>query len=313
MSPFPLAGEVAALGTALFWSLSTMAWSLAGRRVGSVAVTTIRSALGAVALAALFRTMYGSWWPAALGSKALLLFALSGALGAGVGDLMLFRSYLIIGPRLGMLILALSPIFAALIAWVTPLHETLGLQAIAGIATTVAGVAWVVSARGSEDAWIPSAGGFMLGLLLAIGGTLCVAGGFVLSRMGFAVAAEVREAAFGATYVRVAAATLCCLAALPLFGKVRGTLRAFRDRRAMAIIAAGTLVGPILGIWLSMVAIHWSPTGVVTALMSTAPIMMIPITWLAYGDRPTARSLGGTLLAVAGAFLLLLRGSGAGR
>jgi drug/metabolite transporter (DMT)-like permease len=309
MSPFPLAGETAALGTALFWSLSTMAWSLAGRRVGSVAVTTLRSALAAVVLAALFRAAYGAWWPAALGSNALVLFALSGALGAGVGDLMLFRSYLIIGPRLGMLILALSPIFAALIAWVTPLREALGIRAVAGIATTVAGVAWVVSARGRDDAWTPSAGGFTLGVLLGLGGTLCVAGGFVLSRMGFAAADDMRGAAIAATYVRVVAATLCCLAALPLFGRIRGTLRAFRDRRAMAIIAAGTVAGPIVGIWLSMLAIHWAPTGVVTALMSTAPILMIPMTWFAYGDRPTVRSLGGTLLAVGGALLLLLCGA----
>lgn len=310
MAPFPLAGEIAALGTALFWSLSTMAWSLAGRRVGSIAVNTIRSAVAAVALALLFRVLYGSWWPAEMGSRAVLLFALSGALGAGVGDLMLFRSYLIIGPRLGMLIIALSPVFAALMAWMTPLHETLGLQAVAGIAITLSGVAWVVSSRGPVDAWVPSAGGFMLGMLLCVGGTVCVAGGFVLSRMGFAASAEMRGSALGATYIRVAAATLCCLAALPLFGKIRGTLRAFRDRRAIAIIAAGTLVGPTLGIWLSMVAIHWAPTGVVTSLMSTAPIMMIPIAWLTYGDRPTARSLGGTLLAVAGTCLLFLRGAG---
>ena len=309
MPPSPLAGEIASLLTALFWSLSAMAWSLAGRRVGSVAVTTIRAALAAVILAVLFRIAYGSWWPGDLGRSAVWYFVWSGVLGAGVGDLLLFRSFLLIGPRVGMLVMSLSPIFAALIAWTTPLHETLGGRAVAGIVMTVAGVAWVVGARQGDDAWKPPAGGFRAGVLLALGGTLCIALGFVLARMGFAATADSPGAAVGATYVRLVSATTCCLAALPLLGQTRGTVRAFRDRRAMAIIVVGTLIGPVVGIWLSMVAIQWAPAGVVTALLSTAPILMIPITWLAYGDRPTARSIGGTLLAVAGAFALVLRGA----
>ena len=116
MTPFPLAGEVAALATALFWSLSAIAWALAGRRVGSVAVTTIRAALAAVCMALLHRAWFGTWWPQSLGGTAVLYFAASGALGAGLGDLLLFRSFLIIGPRLAMLVLALSPIFSTLIA-----------------------------------------------------------------------------------------------------------------------------------------------------------------------------------------------------
>jgi drug/metabolite transporter (DMT)-like permease len=302
-----MAGEVTALFTALFWSLSAIAWSLAGRRVGSVAVTTIRSALAAVILTVAHRAVFGSWWPAHLGRPAIVLFCASGVLGAGIGDLMLFRSFLLIGPRLGMLILALSPIFSTFIAWVTPLHERLSLQALAGIVVTIAGVAWVVGDRQSRDAWQPPPGGFVPGVLLAVAGTICIAAGFVLSRMGFAAARDVPGQAFGATLVRVAAATLCCLIALPLIGQTRGTLRALRDGRAMAIVGAGTVVGPVIGIWLSMAAIHWSPTGIVTALMSTAPIMMIPISWLPYGDRPTRRSLAGTLLAVLGAGLLVLR------
>ena len=306
--PFSLAGETAALATALLWSLSSMAWHLSGRRVGSVPVTTLRTAIAAAALAVVHRLACGGFWPADLSGRAQFLLALSGILGAGLGDLLLFRSFLLIGPRLGMLVMSLSPIFAALIAWTTPLHETLGGRAVAGIAMTVAGVAWVVGARRGDDAWKPPAGGFRAGVLLALGGTLCIAIGFVLARMGFAATADRPGAAVGATYVRLVSATTCCLLALPVLGQTRGTLRAFRDRRAMLIIVIGTLVGPVVGIWLSMVAIQWAPTGVVTALLSTAPILMIPITWLAYGDRPTARSLGGTILAVAGAFLLVLRG-----
>jgi len=168
-------------------------------------------------------------------------------------------------------------------------------------------VAWVVSEpKRGEDA-ARHEGRFAHGVLLAVAGTVCIAGGFVLSKMGFAAAAEGPGMAFGATLVRVTSATACCLVALPAIGATRPTLRAFRHRRAMAIIAAGTVVGPVIGIWLSMAAIHWAPTGIVTALMSTAPIMMIPITWAADGERPTWRSLAGTLLAVAGAFLLFLR------
>jgi drug/metabolite transporter (DMT)-like permease len=83
------------------------------------------------------------------------------------------------------------------------------------------------------------------------------------------------------------------------------TLRGFADRKAILIVLAGSIVGPVLGIWMLMVALNGIAAGVAVALVSTSPIMMIPITFVAYRDRPTLRGIVGTCVAIGGIFVLM--------
>ena len=66
-------------------------------------------------------------------------------------------------------------------------------------------------------------------------------------------------------------------------------------------------VGPVVGIWMSMVAFCGTKSGIAAALINTSPIFMIPIAYFAYGEKPTFRSLAGTAAAMAGVFMLLLK------
>lgn len=303
-APFHLAGETAAVGAAMLWAMSALAWHLAGRRVGSVAVTTLRIAAATVVLAAVHQIAFGCLWPTGMPVRAQRLLALSGILGAGMGDLLLFRSFQLIGPRLGMLMLSFSPVLATLLAWCAPPHERPGLQAILGIAMTAGGVAWAVSEPRAHRTGTPDRRLFRRGVLLAFGGATCIGIGFTLTRMGLLAAGDGQ--AFSGTLVRVAAATVFCVAALPALGRVRAVGDALRDRKAMAILAGGVVVGPVVGIWLSLVGFQYAPTGVASALIGLSPIFMIPMSRAVYGERPTLRAVAGTLLAVAGTATLFL-------
>ena len=301
-----MAGEVAGVATAVLWALSSLAWHLSGRRVGSVAVTTLRSAIAALVLMAVHAFCFGAPWPVDMPVRAQWILVWSGVLGAGVGDLLLFRSFMLIGPRLGMLLLTLAPILATIIAWFEPsLREHLGFQALCGILVTIAGVAWVVTEKSGAPTVTKDPRLFRRGVLLALGGSTCIGFAFVATKLGLRAAGDGQ--AFPATLVRVAASAVFCIAVLPFLGQTRATMAALRDFRAMKILAGGVIVGPLLGIWLSLVALDWADTGVATTLLGTAPIAMIPITWIAYGERPTARSLIGTLVAVGGGAMLFLR------
>lgn len=321
--------ESAALATALLWSFSSLAWSFSGRRVGAIAVTSIRTVLASGVFVVLHLLIFGTPWPTGIDPEPFWLLVVSGVVGAGFSDLILFRGLVLIGPRLGMLILALSPIFTVLIAYFSPMRETIGLQALAGILMTVGGVYWVVAERpavrrlpGSPSApATPQTGwqvtpsqrrwGVILCLLSAVGSAI----GFVLTRM--AVRAGERMFtdgpplapvdSFAAAYIRVISAMVALWVSLPLMRRTRQTLAAFSDGRAMLIIAGGVIVGPVLGIWTSMVAFSGLESGIATALINTAPIMLIPIAMFTYGDRPTWRTLVGTLIAVGGVFLLMVR------
>ena len=72
--------------------------------------------------------------------------------------------------------------------------------------------------------------------------------------MGFAAAAEMPNAAFGATYVRVLAATICCLLALPVLlgiGPIPATPEQITLGQAML-----SLVGLTLLVWQTAVRGH---------------------------------------------------------
>jgi drug/metabolite transporter (DMT)-like permease len=54
-----------------------------------------------------------------------------------------------------------------------------------------------------------------------------------------------------------------------------------------------------------MSTFRYLPSGIASSLINTSPIFMIPLTSLAFGEKHSFRSLVGTVLAMAGMFLLL--------
>ncbi len=308
IATIPLAGEMAGLATACLWACSALAWSLSGRRVGAVAVSFLRIALASLILAGSHLIGCGSVWPGELPQRSLWLLVVSGALGAGVADMCFFRGLVLIGPRLGTLVLSQAPVLTSVLAYLTPLGEALSARAVVGIALTVGGVAWVVSERRGREAWRTPSASFGPGVGLCLAAAVLLAVSMVLAKMAMKPAGGVEVSAYSAALVRVVAGTCVIGVSLPLLGRTRATLRALRDGRTMGILLAGTIVGPVLGTWMSMTAVKYTQTGVASALIGTSPVMMIPLAYLAYGERPSGRTLVGTSAAVAGIAVLMLRG-----
>ena len=73
----------------------------------------------------------------------------SGFFGFFLCDICLFKSMLLIGPRLTLLLFSLSPPIAAVISWVFIDDKLMLLQWIA-MAVTLAGIAWVVMERPTD-------------------------------------------------------------------------------------------------------------------------------------------------------------------
>ena len=77
--------------------------------------------------------------------------AVSGLVGFVFGDLCLFRSYVLIGPRLGMLVMSLAPPLTTVIGWLI-LGETLSGRDLVGMTLTVCGIGWAVLERAPASA-----------------------------------------------------------------------------------------------------------------------------------------------------------------
>lgn len=291
-------GELAALGTACCWTVTSVAFTAAGRRVGSLPVNFIRLPLAFVLLAILGLVVRGHALPTDATAHAWGWLALSGLVGFTFGDLCLFRAFVLVGPRLSMLVMALVPVMTALLgqAWLGERIHGLGWL---GMAATVAGVAWVVGERRAGPGMPRRVG--VTGLLLAFGGALGQAVGLLLSKHGMG-----DYDAFAATQIRILAGGLGF--ALVFFPTRRWSRvgAALRDGPGMKMIAVGAVFGPFLGVSLSLLAVQHTAAGLAATIMALPPVLVLAPTWFLRWEPVTGRAAAGALLAVAGSALLFV-------
>jgi len=297
-------GEIAALVTSICWSLNSIQFTLAGRRVGSEVVNRVRLVLAVLYLSLAHLLLRGEPWPIHAGPFRWGWLGLSGVIGLVIGDACLFQAFLFIGPRRAMLLMTLVPVISTLLAWGW-LGETLRPAEVGAVLLTVGGIAWVVAERRRDPAGrIPAQRErhYALGVLLGLGGAMGQALGLVTAKQGLSgdfpsLSATVIRMVIGSGVIWL----------LTLFrGQVGATWRALGDRRARLFIVGGSLIGPFIGVWLSMVAVQHAQVGIASTLMALSPIILIPLDHWIFREPVSLRSVAGTAVALVGAAIIFL-------
>jgi len=294
-------GELAALGTACLWSVGSLFFDAAGRRIGPLSVNKVRIPFAAVLLSLALLATTGRLVPASVPLERLGWLALSGFVGLVLGDACLFTSLVILGPRRATLLMVAAPPIATLIAWPV-LGEALGLCSILGITVTIAGVVWVSSEKRGKSAVLRT-GSLMAGALWGLGGAAGQGIGLVLAKLGMGNQVTALEG----TFCRMASAAVLIWAFELVSGKVPSTVSALRDRRGVLFALAGACVGPFLGVWLSLVSVQRIEAGVAATLMAIVPVLVIPLEVIIHCEHLTPRAVVGACIAVAGVAILFLK------
>ena len=305
-------GELAALGTVLCWTVGSQCFEAAGKRVGSLTVNLLRLILAFAAFGITLTLTRGEPIPFDFPARAWIWLSISGFVGFTLGDLFLIRAFVEIGPRIAMLVMSLAAPMAALIGWAL-LDEHYAPHQWIGMVVTLLGVAMVILERPSNRVPDGVRGDRPVrvvrrvtarGLALAAAGTVGQAVGYVLSKYGMITEGGYLDP-FAATQIRViagAAGLLPLFHVLGRWGRVRGTLR---DGRAMMFMTAGAIAGPFLGVSLSLLALHYTSTGVAATITSLVPIFLIPSVVLLKKEHVSARAAAGAVVAVSGVSLLV--------
>lgn len=295
-------GEIAAVAASLCWSLNSIQFTFAGRRVGSRVVNRVRLALAVLFLSLSHLLLHGAPWPIHAELHRWGWLGLSGIVGLIIGDGSLFQAFLRIGPRRSMMLMTLVPVISTLAAWIF-LGETLLPTEILAVLITVAGVAWVVSERQPETEVLDrDPRDLVLGVLLGLTGATGQALGLVAAKRGLSGDFP----ALSATIIRMIVATTVIWLLALIGGQVGPTWRALRDRRARLWIAGGAFIGPFIGIWLSLIAIRAAPVGIASTLMSLSPVVLIPFDHWVFNHTITLRSVVGTVVALIGVAALFI-------
>jgi drug/metabolite transporter (DMT)-like permease len=268
----------------------------------------------ATALLAVWAHTFGQ----GLTGASFALFLNSGVIGVGA-DVFLFQALPRLGSRLSLLIIqCFSAVSAALLEWVW-LGTKLSVRQAAACALILAGVAVALAPGKHLDAKKGVlVAGICFGLLAAFGNGF----GAVISRKAYAVAALAHQDIDGGTaaYQRLIGglfvAGVCLLvvkrrevvaqitqASSPRFPEAE------KWRRVWPWVLVNAFAGQTLGVSCYQSALKTTPTGIVLAIVATAPLVVIPIACVLEGEKIESRSVVGGLIAVIGAILLVWAGA----
>ena len=287
-------GEIASLLTAVCWTLSALFFQKAGAKVGSLSVNIIRIFLGILFLGITTFFTRGMFFPMDATPYNWFWLGLSGVVGFFLGDLFLFRSYLIIGSRTSQLVMSLAPMITAIIGWLF-LAEVLSPKSILGIFVSISGIMIAVAGK-KLKLNIP-----LKGFLFALGGALGQAVGLVLSKKGMG-----DYDAIAATQIRAIFGFVCFFLLVTFLKRWRRVSMAVKDRKSMKSITLGAIFGPFVGVALSLYAVQHTHTGIAAALMALVPIFIIVPSAIMFNEKITVRQVIGAVISIAGASIFFL-------
>lgn len=292
-------GEIAALMTAVSWSFTSIFFTFAAQRAGAIVTNMLRLLLAVIFLMTIHFFLYQTAIPLHAGMHRWLWLGLSGIIGLVLGDTFLLFAFIYIGTRLSMLLLSLVPIISTFLAWIF-LEEKLRMIEIIFILMTVTGIAWVVLEKNADEPRLKK--NFLLGILFGFLGALGQAFALITAKKGMGE----NFPALSATLMRIMVAMLIFWSYNAVRGKTIAILSLLKKQEILKPILGGSLFGPVIGIWLSLVAIKYANIGIASTLMALPPILLIPLTHYFFQEKITWRSIIGTTVAmigVAGIFL----------
>lgn len=318
-------GEIISLVVAVSWTATALFAEVATKRVGQLTVNVVRMALSLIFLGITLWIATGQPLPSYTDGQTWFWLSLSGFVGYALGDYCLFNSYILIGSRYGQLFMTLASPFAALAAWVL-LGETLSWLSMLGMLICMIGIGMSVLSRSTpssgQEAKGKNEGNRSIKLKLPIKGILFGIGagagqgiGLVLSKVGMAHyetlipttdASAVNMIPFASTMMRAVTGLIC-------FAFVMATSRQFhkvpvmlKDKKAMGAGLGAVILGPFIGVSLSLMAVQMAPAGIAQTLMSLTPILILLPSHFLFHTKITWKDVLGAIIAVTGVCLFFI-------
>ncbi|HOB70507.1 MAG TPA: DMT family transporter [bacterium] len=296
MSDISYFGEIAAISASLCWSITSLAFESAGKRVGSLQVNIIRLVLALFFLSGMSFFANGQFFPFDATPSAWFWLTLSGVAGFLIGDLLLFQALVVIGSRISMLIMTLAPVFTAILAKII-LGEELAVTSFLGMMLTISGIIFVISGKkGGQERKITK-----YGLSLAVGGAMGQALGLVLSKLGMK-----DYSAISSTQIRVIAGIIGFSIIFTMLKKWGVVISSIKNISAMKRITTGAFFGPFMGVTFSLLAVQHTNAGIAATLMSLAPVFIIVPSRFIFKEKIKLREIAGAVIAFSGVAVIFL-------
>jgi drug/metabolite transporter (DMT)-like permease len=290
-------GEIAAVATAVCWTGSAVAFEKAGKSMGALSLNVIRIVIAIVLLGVITLFTRGSFFPTDATAYQWFWLGLSGLVSFFIGNSFMYHSYTIIGARMGQLIMNFTPVITAFLG-IYLLREDLSPIRITGILTVVAGVFMaVVGRQGYKFRLNLPFKGFLFAFIGAVGQAF----GFLFTKKGIGDYDPV-----AATQIRAIAGFVGLLVLLSIMKHWRKVFVAVQNKADMKVVMLGSIVGPVIGVSLSVFAIQNTNTGVAATLIGLVPIFIIVPSAIFFKEKITFMQVLGAFISVGGSVLFFV-------
>lgn len=290
-------GEFFALFTAISWTFSSLTFGKISKEYDTQVANFLRVTIGTIMVG--FVCLFGSrhlFLPTDVTWENLKIISLSGFIGMFLGDLFLFKAYNMIGARVTMLIMALSPIIVSIIDFLF-LGVTLFPIQIFAILITCLGIILVIFK--TEDKKI-SLGFSVKGLFYAFLATLGQSLGVILTKLG-----STTYDSLATSQIRLGVAIFFFGAVVLYEGKARETIKMITSKRALSLLLIGTFFS-MFGIAALIEAFKSANASIASTISSTSPIIMIPCSILFYKEKIRKNEIIGAIISVVGLSIFFL-------
>lgn len=302
-------GELIALATAFTWSLGVFPFTEAAKRLGPNVLNLFRLLVAIILLmiTTLLTTdlsftqiftipTYEQW----------LWLGTSGIIGLAIGDYFGFASFAIIGTRLSTVFTTLAP-GAALIFGILINNDTLNAIGIIGMIITIGGVIWLTLSK-KDNKEYEKITNYKKGIWFALLAAICQGIGLVFSQKGITAGTQ-NINAFHISLMRMLIATAGVLLLSFFAQNTKQLIKPVVENKNKGIgyALAGSLLGPYIGMSLSMQAVSMINASVAQTIFSLVPVIVLPLSYLFYKEKISKKAFIGAIIAIIGVFILIWR------
>lgn len=289
-------GELAALCVAIMWTATALLFEIAIIRIGTLAVNITRLVMAFVILAIICLFYRGSMLPMDASASQWLILSASGLVGFVFGDWCLMKSFEKSGSRISMLMMASNPAMAAILGYLF-LSETAHYQSIIAMVVTFSGIVIAIFARNKIGRHPVTTSGVLFGL----GGALGQAGGLILSKKGMG-----SYNAFAATQIRVLAGLAGFTILMLIQKRTLHVITSWTRKETMLILSIASLLGPSLGVGLSLYALQHTNASIASSIMSIIPVLIIIPSVVFLKQKTSVGEIVGAVVSTVGVILFFV-------
>jgi drug/metabolite transporter (DMT)-like permease len=289
-------GEMAALGAAALWAISTTIWTRQMAVSWPQAMNLFKTGL-CLPLFIVTLLVSGPHQPlAGVGLTSIAILLVSGVIGMSLGDTAYFAALRRIGARRTMLVQCLAPLFTAGLSLAAG-ERLPGMISTVGVACVLLGLVLVLRER---PVGTILAGHSRAGVFFAIAAALCQAIGIIMTKRGLREASIIQ-----ASTIRLFAGVVGILLLEISHGQLLATVRHALRPPSLGRILPAAIMGSFVGFFLFQVAVRFSEPAVAAALTGMSPLFVAPLSVIFLGERMRAGGWLGTIVAVAGVALVM--------